>query len=337
MSRRLALVLAALASCWLAPPRTAQADTATLTRFFDDQARAAFAKREYQSALEYFLLVDRATPSPGAAYNVAVTAHTAGEVALAFAYLERYLASDDDDQARRSDAERRAAELRGKLALVRVESEPSGAQIFVDLREHGALGETPRTIVVQPGVHQILLESPRHLPARASVTAEIGGTASVQQKLVARTGGLAVTTAPPGTPVDVLRSGALVRQLAAGATTQLPIGRYQLRMAPAGYHPAETVAVVEEGATRTAHLVARPLPPKTGALLVTTGSVTAELYLDGKLTAKTPATLRDVPVGQRSIELRARGYRNDRRRVTIVEDEAAFLKIELDRAAKEAR
>ena len=59
--------------------------------------------------------------------------------------------------------------------------------------------------------------------------------------------------------------------------------------------------------------------------------------MDGKLTAKTPATLRDVPVGERAIEVRARGYRNAQRSVAVADGEAAFVTIELDRDRKEAR
>jgi len=335
MAWRNAIAALVLLACWLAPWSTATADTATLTRFFDDQARTAFADRKYDKALAYFLLVDRATPSPGAAYNVAVTAHTAGEHALAFAYLDRYLASDDTVATRRSDATRRAAELRGKLALVRVESEPPGALIYVDLKEHGSLGTTPRTIVVAPGEHQILLDSPRHLPARVSVKADQGKLASAKTKLSPRTGGLAVTTTPANVPVEVRHEGATISRLRAGISTRLPIGRYELRIQPEGHHPASTFVVVEEDANRTATLVARPLPPKTGTLMVTTGAVAAELYVDGKHTAKTPATLRNVAIGDRILEVRAAGYRNARRTVIVREGRSTFLELDLDRASKE--
>jgi hypothetical protein len=325
-----------LLACWLVPWSTATADTATLTRFFDDQARTAFADRKYDKALAYFLLVDRATPSPGAAYNVAVTAHTAGENALAFAYLDRYLASDDTVEARRSDAIRRAAQLRGQLALVRVDSDPPGALIYVNLKEHGSLGTTPRTIVVAPGEHQILLDSPRHLPARVSVKADRGKLVAAKTKLSPRTGGLVVTTAPANAPVEVRRDGATISQIAAGHSTQLPIGRYELRIQPEGHHPASTFVVVEEATDRTATLVARPLPPKTGTLLVTTGAVAAELYVDGKHTAKTPATLRDVAIGERILEIRAAGYRSARRTVHVREGRSTFLELTLDRAKRGA-
>lgn len=323
-----ALVAVLLAACWLLSPSAAHADTATLTRFFDDQARTAFAARRYQLALEYFLLVDRATPSPSAAYNVAVLADTAGEQALAFAYLERYLASDDEDEARRADATRRAQALRAELALVRIDSDPPGARIYVDQVEHGAFGRSPRTIVVAPGAHRILLHAPRHRPAEVEVTAAVGQEATARAALVPLTGELLVRATPPGTPIEVRRQGALVRRIPAATSTELPVGRYELRIAPAGHHPAEAIAVVDEGEQQLT-LVARRLPPRTGTLLVTTGAVTADLYVDGKLTAETPATLRQVPVGEHTIELRAPGHRTATSTVRIVEGRPAFVELDL--------
>ena len=54
-------------------------------------------------------------------------------------------------QERRAEAERRIQAMRERLALVRVESDPPGAAIYVDRKELGSHGLTPRTIVVPEG------------------------------------------------------------------------------------------------------------------------------------------------------------------------------------------
>ena len=59
----------------------------------------------------------------------------------------------------RKDVDQALAYLRPRLALVRVESTPPGASIFVGRRDLGALGSTPKTLALKPGRHRILLDS----------------------------------------------------------------------------------------------------------------------------------------------------------------------------------
>jgi outer membrane receptor for ferrienterochelin and colicins len=326
---RVARALPAALVVWLGATAGARADTATITRFFDDQAREAFAARRYPAALQYFLLVDRATPSPGAAYNVAVTAQTTGDLKLAFAYLASYLESDDQDAARREDADRRATTLRAGLALVRVESDPPGATLYVDQREYGSYGTTPRTIAVDPGEHKLLLDLAGHHSTTTSVVAKKAEQAAVRAALAPRTGQLRIETTPADAPVEIRQRGKTVRTAVGGKAIELPIGRYELHIEPAGFRPGEDVAVVEEGITGKVAMVARPIEPKTGKLLVTTGALGAALYLDGKHVATTPATLPAVPEGKHRLEVRAKGHRPATRTVTIAKDQSVLVTIAL--------
>ena len=326
---RLAWSLPAALVAGLGVTAGARADTATITRFFDDQARQAFAERRYATALQYFLLVDRATPSPGAAYNVAVTAQTAGELKLAVAYLMSYLESQDTDATRRADAEQRAATLRAGLALVRVESEPPGATLYVDQREYGSYGKTPRTIAVEPGEHRLLLDLPGHHSATASVAAKKGAQESVRPTLAPLTGQLLVETTPAAVSVEIRQRGKTVQTAVGGKPIVLPVGRYELHLEPAEFRPSDETAVVEEGATGKIAMVARPIEPPTGKLLVSTGAIGAALFLDGKHVATTPATLPAVPEGKHRLELRAKGYRPVSRAVRVTRDQAALVTVEL--------
>jgi hypothetical protein len=83
----------------------------------------------------------------------------------------------------------------------------------------------------------------------------------------------------------------------------VPIGRYALRLEAPDYLPAEASVVVTEDVPARVTLLAQPLPPATGQLLVDTGKDAARLFVDGKAVAMTPATLRDLSVGPHALRV----------------------------------
>lgn len=307
------------------------ADTATMTRYFDGEARRAYQRLRYREALEYFLLVERATPSPQAAYNVAVTADAAGDDEILYAYLRKYLDSSDDDEARRKDALRRIAAVEKKLALVTVQSDPPGASVFVDQRAFGIHGVTPCTVVVEPGERLILLELDGHHGETSRVVAAKGEERATTMTLRPKTGQLRLYTSPEDAPWVVLHEGREVARGQGGEPVDLPVGAYRVRIEPSGHKAEEGNVFVSESATAELSLTATALPPKTGRLLVSTGGVAGELFLDGKKTASTPATVDTVPVGDHTLEVRAKGRKTWRGSVTIREGKTSFVEATLGR------
>ena len=315
----------------LAP--AASADTATMTRYFDEQARRAYSRLRYREALAYFLLVDRATPSANAAYNVAVTADAARDLDIEYTYLRRYLDAPDEDTTRREDATRRMAALEAKLALVTVETDPPGATVFVDQRAYGSYGTTPCTIVVEPGSRRILLELAEHEGGAATVEAAKGKRTIASATLLARRGTLLVTTTPPRASWVALRDGHEVATGRGGEPVDVPIGPYRVRIEPKGYRPEYANVVVRENAASELSLLATALPPRVGRLLLSTGGARGQLYVDGKPTASTPATLDTIPVGVHRLEIRAKGYVTWTGSVTVREGKTSLIEAKLRRSA----
>src|SRR5687767_9566270 len=85
-------------------------------------------------------------------------------------------------------AERNAARsaiyrLRSHLALVRVESNPPGAIIYVNRRDLGSLGQTPKLLALREGKTTLILELAGHRPVEVPVELVKGKEARVEPTL----------------------------------------------------------------------------------------------------------------------------------------------------------
>ncbi|MCC7535107.1 MAG: PEGA domain-containing protein [Deltaproteobacteria bacterium] len=316
-SSRAAARLAALATTVAVALASAgvRADAAGEARFFDELARRAFAERRHADALRMFLLSHAAAPSPGTLYNIGVVAMASGEPALAYTHLAEYVAVARGDDARRADATRRLAALSPRLATVSVTSDPPGATIVIDRAELGTFGRAPRTLVVEPGPHEVTLSLADHESVRIPIDATRGTTTTAHAALPRLRGTLAVSARPEHATVEVLQDGPVVARAPAWVagctepcrTIALPVGRYLVRVQAPGFVRSEREAVVRAGATEHVHVVAREAPVPVGRLLVHTGPVSARLFVDGRARATTPAAI-DVPAGARRVRVEARGF-----------------------------
>lgn len=327
MRRAAATVLTMLAL--LGTPAHAGADRATQSRLFDELARSAYQRGRYRQALELFLLAQEAAPSPRGLYNIALCAQQAGLHAEAYTFFEEYVRWGDDDPRRFAEARRRLEELREKLTLVQIDSDPPRARIYIDARDLGSRGRTPRTLPVSPGRHEVILVREKHVPARTRFEVEPGQRISLALELERRTGIVEVHATPADATVVVLDGK---RELARGSAAErfeVPVGTHLVRLEAPGHEAAVRRVTVSEEAPTIARLVAKPVRPPTGRLLVHTGEVHARLWLDGERQAETPATIDEVSAGEHEVRLRAPGYRRWEGDVTITESEASYLNVTL--------
>lgn len=323
-----ALVVALVA---LAATR-ARGDAATEARYFDERARAEFAREHYDQALVLFLHVHAVAPTPGNLYNIGVSAALAHQGPIAYAHFDEFVRSGAADGDRRADAERRMAELERDLARVHVESDPPGATIWVDRRELGEWGRSPRTLVLEPGAHEIELELGGHVSARSQVTAERGRQVDVRATLDREHGELRVEVVPATATVTATeRPGGTEHALRPGETARVPTGGYDVRAEAEGHRPDERAVTVRAGALETVRLAPAPIPPRTGRVLVGTGSIAAQVSIDGTPRGTTPARIDGVTEGTHAIEIRAEGYRPWRGEVVVSPDRGAFVDVTLVR------
>lgn len=323
----LALALAVLLSN--AGPDAARADAAAEARFFDGLAREEFAARHYDRALALFLESHRAAPSPGALYNIGVTAMLAHEEALAYTHLDEFLASGSRDSVRRDDAARRMAEMEGRLCRVRVETDPPGATITVDRDELGALGHTPRTIVVEPGHHVVTVALAGHEAASGEVDASLGMLASVTQTLAPILGTVELSVTPPSARVVArAEDGTEIASTDGTTPMRLPLGRHALHIEAPGFVAVDREVVVREDVASTLRVILEAVPVATGRLLVDTGAIAARVLVDGTARASTPARV-SLEVGAHTVRVEADGYRPWEGEVEIAEGRARFVDLVL--------
>ncbi len=301
------------------------AQAAHETLFFDGLARRAYARQDYGEALRWFLLARETASGAGMAYNVAVSADLAGEPELAYSSLVDYLAFDDPDAERRRDATDRLSRLRRQLAVVRVETEPPGAEVFVDRRDLGRFGRSPREIAVLPGARTLELDLHGFEPARVELAAIRGQDTTVRVVLVARRGELVVTARPAATVLTLEAADGRRAALRAGEVAALPVGTYWLGAAAPRYASASRRIEIAPAERVELAIALDRIPVPTGGLLVASGRLAATLYVDGRPRAVTPARLDGLTVGQHEVELRAAGHLPWQRTVRIEAGETTYL------------
>ena len=66
-----------------------------------------------------------------------------------------------------------------------------------------------------------------------------------------------------------------------------------------------------------------PLPEKTGSVIITSSPPGAEVYLDNEYHGTTPNTIKAVPAGNHTVEIRERGYTTWSRNITVTSRSSA--------------
>ncbi len=272
----------------------------------------AYQRGDYRGALEHFLASNRLVPNRNVVYNVARCYEELKQYPEAYRYFTLALQSETSPAARER-IERALSQLRLKVVVLQVSTEPPGATVFVDRRDLGSRGSAPVALGLKPGTYSLLAELAGHHPARVEVPAlKAGESRSVGLTLQPILGDVAIEDATPGALVraDDVKQG---KGCVVPCSLKLPEGRHTLFFERAGYHPAQQD--VEVRAERRARVRAQ-LVALTGSLLVSTDEPGALVEVDDKPRGFTPLVL-SLPVGKRRLRLSLAGYRTIEREVMV--------------------
>lgn len=340
MGGRRVLVFAALVAVALgalAPLGAARADDAAQARFHDERARAHYEAGRFEEALEEFFLEERLAPNWRTVFNIALCFDRLHREEEAYLFYQEYSASDDADETRRSFVATALVRLEPRLARVRIDSDPPGATVYVDGRDHGSYGTTPRVLALSVGSHHVVLERDGYRVAEADVTLVRGEETSVALSMARIEGHLVVSSAAGGEVSVRDDAGTLVASGPAPLDAALPPGSFSVELVADGHRPWRDVARVEADTTRTLAASPEPLPPPTGELTITSNIPGALIEVDGEPAGFAPTVLPDMSVGEHRVAMRSEGLDAYDGTVAIEADVRSWLTVSLVPPARTTR
>jgi outer membrane receptor protein involved in Fe transport len=261
----------------------------------------AYRRGDYETALEHFLASNRLVQNQNVVFNIGHAYQRLGRYPEAFRYFSEALASErDPEQAGRIQAALDV--IRSHVAVLRVDTDPKGATLYLERKNLGARGTTPIVLGLSPGTHTLLIEQEGYWPQTANLAAMgAGEERSVKVSLRPIEGEVRIEAA----------RGILVRTAdadgpacAAPCTMRLPPGPRRLVLSASGFRTREvSVDVVASGSVSL-----RPhLEPLEGRLVVTTDEPLAQIEIDGRTAGFTPGVVA-LPVGTHRVRLSRKGY-----------------------------
>lgn len=322
---RLLLMCATVALCLLGAGAGAPARADGLA----DEAELQFElgvecikKGDATCALEHFLASNRLVPNRNVVYNIARTYARLGRYADAHRYYVDALEGETDAKTI-ADIREALAQIAPNVGVLRVETSPPGATIYIDRRDLGSRGRSPRPLALKPGRYQVLVELAGYETAE-SATVEVGQGQEVPVQLELKRILGTVHVDVEGGPRATVHVGDEKAPSACTAPCDftLPPGTYLLYFAAEGYQATPRQVLV---AARQSVKTSARLKPLSGSLLVEADEKGAVVEVDGRRMGYTPAVIQNVTVGKRAVKVSMRGFRPVERTVEVKAGEQAEL------------
>ena len=280
-----------------------------------------FLAHDYTSALEHFLASNRLVPNRNVVFDIADCYAQLKSYPDAYRYYLQALEGETDANER-TRILRAITKAAASVAVLRLRTEPPGATLYIDRKDLGARGLSPRVLAFPAGNYRVLAELDGYQPASSSeITATVGSDNEVVLKLERIVRPVKILGAPAGAEVkaDTGESCALPCEL------QLPVGVATLTASAPGYVKVKQDLRVHESGNEPLELELRA---QTGRLVVNTDERGATVQIDGRLAGFTPAVL-DVQVGARTIRITLPGFTPVERTVRVERGEQPPLEVQL--------
>jgi outer membrane receptor protein involved in Fe transport len=328
-ARRASVVLAVLLLSLAAAPARAAEDVADEAQFHFSRGNQLYRQGRFDEALVELYASNRLVPNRNVKFNIARCLEQLKLYDEAFrAWSE--LARADVPPAERAAIQAAIDKLRPQLALLQVTTDPPGATIFVNRRDLGGLGTTPRRLALAPGKATVLLDLPGYRSVSVPVELARGAEKRITPTLERIYGSVAFRGLPPGATVrEGATDGPLV--VVGLAPTHLVPGRHDLFIAAPAHVPARVTIDVPPDGTTTVDVPLAPLPSPTGAVVVRANLDGALVRIDGREMGFSPAVIEGVAAGERLVEVEHEGRETFRTLVTVETGRRAYLEVTLRR------
>ncbi len=197
--------------------------------------------------------------------------------------------------------------FRPKAAYITINSNPSGADVYLDGTK---IGRTPlENYTVEAGSHVIKISKEDYEEYKEKITLDIGETRTVFATLTPKFGYLKVDSTPTGAKVYIDGTPRGSTPL----TLKLDVGSYTLKLEKDGYEVVQETINIRPGETTTIikNLIPLPVP-----VTINSNPSGAIVYVNGEQKGTTPLTLSLLP-GTYSIKLIKNGYQEYTTQITI--------------------
>ncbi|MEO6420697.1 MAG: TonB-dependent receptor, partial [Polyangiaceae bacterium] len=283
-------------------------------------------KGDFRGALEHFLASNRLVNNRNVIYNIARTYEQLHEAPNAYRYYTQALDAETEAKSRkRAEIEEALQRISPSVAVLRVESDPPGATVYIDRKDLGARGNTPRSLGLGGGTYRVIVELEGYEPAQSGpIVVRLGAKTPLVIKLKEIVSPVRLEGQPEGTTVRVDREDAPIACVMPCSLSIRP-GHHVLHLTKEGFQSLESPIDVPEGAGITA----RPrLVAQTGNLVVNADVHDALIEIDGQATGFTPAVL-SVPVGTHKVRISQEGFRAQEQTIVVARNAQTRVELQL--------
>ncbi len=322
-ARLLAVVLAFLVALTCAGGVARADDVADEADLQFNLGAEAYQKADYKGALEHFLASNRLVANRNVEFNIARAYERLTKYPDAFRWYVRALAGENDAATRdRIEAALRA--MAPNVAVLKVETEPPGARLFLDRKDLGERGSSPQRLGLSPGRYTVIAELAGYEDAHsAPIDVRLGAEEHAVLKLVRILGTVHVQGAE-GAQIRVDSEDAVVA-CTAPCDVAVPPGRHTLFASRPG---VQTATLLVDVAPRALVTVRPQIVPLTGSLVVDADERDAVIEVDGKAEGFSPALL-TVAVGTHRLRVSLKGFRTVEQDVAIAPNDTSRIRVEL--------
>jgi hypothetical protein len=155
----------------------------------------AYQDKDYKQALAHFLASNRLVRNRNVMFNIARTYEHLHQFADAYRYYQRALEGETDASVKARIRES-LVRMGPSIALLKVETEPPGALVYLNRKDLGDRGTAPQTLALVPGTYTVIAELQGYDEASSPpVEVRIGLEKTVTLKLTRVVGTVRVTGA----------------------------------------------------------------------------------------------------------------------------------------------
>ena len=215
-----------------------------------------FLDKDYQQCADTFACAYRQKPVHLLLYSIATCFDGANRYAEALDAYRAYLDGEENPKRNRyfvKQATRRIDEIPSQLSYLVFEVYPLPAEARIDGNEM-TLTDARQRVVVDPGPHDIALQSESHEDHAAHISVQRGETKTVAIKLLKQKARLSLRCDEPSALVFIdnrLVGSCPLPEL------DIPEGRFHLKVVAAGSYPFEQTVLMSAGESLLVHVVLR--------------------------------------------------------------------------------